>query len=530
MTTIQEFEKWLQANEDEHLEFKKAKNNFPDDSLIKYCCALANERGGRLILGVTNEKPRSVVGTRAYQDLNKPKSKIMQSLPIRVEVDELYYKNARVLIFHVPSRPVGMALNYKGRYLWRRGEEVVDMPPNALKQIFDEAVPDYSAEICTRAKISDLDPDAIEALRIRWHRKSNNNELLNKSPYQLLADAELIVEGQITYAALILLGKHEALGRFLGQAEVIFEYRSNEASIEWQDRREYREGFFLFDDELWNVINSRNEVQHFHDGLFVWDIDTFNEKVIREALLNAISHRDYRLGGSIFVRQYPRKIEIVSPGGFPEGINSENIIDQQNPRNRRITEVLGKCGLVERAGQGADIMFRESIKESKPVPDYSRTDDSQVFLILSGTVQDPQFLRYLEKIGEETLASFTTEDFLVLDCVRRQEKVPENLNKRMRRLRELGLIEIISRGRGTRYILSKSLYITIEDKAGYTKQLGLDRETNKELILQHIKNFKGEGSPLSEILKVLPELSYAQVRMLLQELKNEGKIYVKGKT
>jgi len=175
-------------------------------------------------------------------------------------------------------------------------------------------------------------------------------------------------------------------------------------------------------------------------------------------------------------------------------------------------------------------MFRESIKESKPVPDYSRTDDSQVFLILSGMVQDPQFLRYLEKIGEETLASFTTEDFLVLDCVRRQEKVPENLNKRMRRLRELGLIEIISRGRGTRYILSKSLYITIEDKAGYTKQLGLDRETNKELILQHIKNFKGEGSPLSEILKVLPELSYAQVRMLLQELKNEGKIYVKGKT
>jgi len=205
MTTIQEFEKWLQANEDEHLEFKKAKNNFPDDSLIKYCCALANERGGRLILGVTNEIPRSVVGTSAYPDINKPKSKIRQNLQLRVDVEEFYYEYARVLIFHVPSRPVGMVLKYKGRYLWREGEEVVDIPPEALKQIFEETKPDYSAEICKRAKISDLDPDAVEVLRKRWHRKSNNNALLNKSPKQLLLDAELIVEGQITYAALILL-------------------------------------------------------------------------------------------------------------------------------------------------------------------------------------------------------------------------------------------------------------------------------------------------------------------------------------
>ena len=97
----------------------------------------------------------------------------------------------------------------------------------------------------------------------------------------------------------------------------MFEYRSSEASVQFQQRKEFREGFFLFDDELWKTINLRNEMQHYQEGLFVWDIQTFNEKVVREAILNAVSHRDYRLHGSVFIRQYPKKIEIVSPGGFP---------------------------------------------------------------------------------------------------------------------------------------------------------------------------------------------------------------------
>ena len=102
--------------------------------------------------------------------------------------------------------------------------------------------------------------------------------------------------------------------------------------------------------------------------------------MVREAVLNAVSHRDYRHGGSIFVRQYSRRIEIVSPGGFPAGITPENVLRQQNPRNRRIAEVLGKCGLVERAGQGFDRIFRECIQQSKPLPDFSHTDDHFVWL------------------------------------------------------------------------------------------------------------------------------------------------------
>ena len=87
-----------------------------------------------------------------------------------------------------------------------------------------------------------------------------------------------------------------------------------------QHRIEYTQGFLLFFDELWNTINLRNYKQHFQDGFVMLGVPTFNEKVVREAVLNAVAHRDYRSAGFIFVRQFSRKIEVQSPGGFPFGI------------------------------------------------------------------------------------------------------------------------------------------------------------------------------------------------------------------
>ena len=152
---------------------------------------------------------------------------------------------------------------------------------------------------------TDLDPTAVEVLRRLWQRKSPDQDIATRPTEQLLTDAELVVDGRMTYAALILLGKREALGRHLAQAEVIFEYRSNEAPGPAADRHEFRQGFLLVLDEIWRLINLRNDLQHFQQGFFVWDVPTFNERVVREAVLNAVSHRDYRHGGSVFVRQYP---------------------------------------------------------------------------------------------------------------------------------------------------------------------------------------------------------------------------------
>lgn len=136
----------------------------------------------------------------------------------------------------------------------------------------------------------------------------------------------------------------------------------------------------------------RNDKQHYQDGLFIYDISTFNERVVREAVLNAASHRNYQLGGSVFVRQYRDRLVIESPGGFPNGISLDNILDRQVPRNRRIAEILSLCGLVERSGQGMNLIYELSIKEAKQLPDFSGTDADFVSITLHGLIIDTKML------------------------------------------------------------------------------------------------------------------------------------------
>jgi len=527
MISDEQILKWLNAEEDEHVEFKEAKNKFSLKKIYEYCTAIANERGGYLVLGMTPKTPRKVIGSQAVKDINDKKVQIYDVLRLRVEIIETWFGDKRLVIFEIPSRPIGKPLNLDGRYLMRLGESLVGMGDERLRAILDESHPDFSAEICHRAEFSDLHPDAIAELRKLWYRKSGNPSLLPLNDRQLLRDAELASDGKITYAALVLLGKREALGKNLANAEVIFEYRSSPSNTEYQKRLEFRKGFFLFYNNLWDLINSRNDVQQYQEGLFVWDIPTFNERVVREAILNAISHRDYRKQGSVFIRQFPRKIEIVSPGGFPEGITEDNILWNHSPRNRRISEALSRCGLVERSGMGARLMFEKCIKESKPRPDYSRSDDYQVSLTLRGEIQDPNFLRFLENIDKETLASFSIEDLLVLDCIREEQKLSPRLLQRVHRLEELGVIERISRGRGTRYILSRRLYEFLRKKGTYTRKRGLDKETNKAIIIKHLENFT--SATIRDFEEALPGLRRGQIHYLLRLLREEEKIKMLGR-
>ncbi len=172
-------------------------------------------------------------------------------------------------------------------------------------------------------------------------------------------------------------------------------------------------------------------------------------------------------------------------------------------------------------------MFEECIKESKPAPDFSDTDDYQVSLTLRGDVQDPLFLQFLEKIGRETLSSFTTKDFLLLDYLHKEKPVPKEFADRIPRLAELGVI--VRAGKG-KYVLSKRFYALAGKKGVYTRKRGLDRDTNKALLLKHINDNEAVGSRFQEFLQVLPSLTVDEVKTLLKEMKNEGAIHVVGRT
>ena len=456
--TLEELDAWLSEPEAERLEFKEAKSNFHFETLAKYCAALANEGGGKIIFGVTDRRPRQVVGSNAFDEPGRAVASLIHRLGIQVTSEEIRHANGRILVFHVPPRPVGVPIQYDGVYWSRAGDELRPLSADRLRRVFQESGPDFSAELHPEAGLDDLDPALVTRFREMWLRKSGNASLAGATARQLLEDAELMVGDKITHAALVLFGTRQAMGRRLAQAELVFEYRSSEASIPFQQRIEFRSGFLGYLDELWNTINLRNEVLHYREGFFVGDIPAFNEAVVREAVLNALAHRDYRLPGSIFVRQFPRCLEIVSPGGFPPGISPANFLWRQSPRNRRIADACAKCGLVERSGQGANRMFEESIKEGKPRPDFSGTDDYQVELTLRGEIRNPSFLGFLQKIGAERLATFGTGEILVLDAVQREEPLPEDLKEHLPHLLDEGIVERIGRGRGSRLILSRGLY------------------------------------------------------------------------
>src|ERR1700733_12695746 len=119
-------DEWLQGKEGEHLEFKEWKTKDDFELLGRYCCALANEGGGRFIMGVTDRRPRTIVGTISFPQPERTRKGLCDRIPLAIDFEELQHPDcspgSRVLVFSVPPRPVGIPIKYDGRY-WMRKED-----------------------------------------------------------------------------------------------------------------------------------------------------------------------------------------------------------------------------------------------------------------------------------------------------------------------------------------------------------------------------------------------------------------------
>lgn len=527
MQTLLTVEELLEAKEGENIQFKEAKNRFDMNEAARCCCALANCGGGKLVFGITDQRPRRVVGSKAFEQPERTRKGLMDKLKIMVDFQLYDYDGKRVLVFDVAGRPLGLPVQVDGVAWWYEGDSLIPMPEDIRRRIYEETGIDFSACICPAATIGDLDGQAIEAFRNQWVEKSGNKRILSLSTNQLLRDCEAVTEDGVTYAALALFGKRSALGKYLPQAEIIFEYRSSEASGPASQREEFRVGFFACYDRIWELVNLRNDKQHYQEGFFIYDIPTFNERVVREAILNAVSHRNYQLGGSVFVRQYRDRLVIENPGGFPNGISLDNILDRQIPRNRRIAEILALCGLVERSGQGMNLIYELSIKEAKQLPDFTGTDENFVSITLNGLIIDARMLSLINKIGNDRLDSLATSDFLAINALYHEEQLPDNLKPRLKRLVEMGIVEHAGR---SKYVLARSLYSAAGKSGVHTRIVGLDRNTNKQLLLKHIRENGDKGTPFKELQQVLPGHSRGQIQALMKELRAEGLVRCEGNT
>lgn len=408
-----------QKESEDHVEFKEAKRGFNFDGgkhtdpkerrhcILGYVAALANERGGRLVFGMKDHYPYDVVGSLfALDEIGALEDEIYKRMQIRVRIDEEFEPSAdavdkkRVLIFNVPSRPVGKTLKYEGVPLMRTGESLREMDDSELFKILSEQEPDFSAKVCEGLTIDDLDPKAIEVMKQKYAEKNENPGFESVSDEQALVDLELLVDGKLNYAALVLLGKTKAIRKYMPQNNVVIEYRNDPASIQYDDRIEIQRPLFLAIDEIWSYINqpSLNPQVHISENAYIFDIKLFNKETIREAVLNAIAHRSMIVQNDVVIKQSPKELTITNAGGFPVGVDKNNVLTvNSTPRSKRLAEVLQKTGLVEKSGQGVDKMFANCIMEAKPLPDFSDTDNYQVSLTFRTEIRDVPFLVYIRQ-------------------------------------------------------------------------------------------------------------------------------------
>jgi ATP-dependent DNA helicase RecG len=395
-------------------------------------------------------------------------------LSIRVEITELFdedkKKNNRVLVFKIPSRPIGSTLRFEGVPLMRIGDSLRVMSDAEIFRILSEREPDFSATICEGLTVEDLDTEAIRLMKAGYAKKQKNPAFETLPDNQVLTDLLLVKNGKFNYAALILLGKREALREYLPNAEVIIEYRLNHSMIPYTARTEFQESLFTVMDKIWAYINqpASNPLLHVRHKFTIYDIPAFNEDVIREAVLNAVGHRLWRDLSSVVIKQYPDSINIINSGGFPNGVTKDNILTvSSQPRNKRVMEVLEKTGQVERAGQGVDKMYYNCLMEGKPLPDYSHTDDYQVDLCLQAKIVDEAFYIFVNEIQDRRIDKLNVFDLLTLDKIR-QGISTDLFEESVEKLQREVLIKSQSSA-DKKYVLG-DLYYEITKQPAYIKE------------------------------------------------------------
>jgi len=388
MITLDTLQRWLEApTETERLEFKRAQRQFNWSDLMRNCVALANEGGGHLVLGVTDTPPRQVVGTQAFAspaELNKTKLSIVNKLNIRVEATELEHPDGRVLIFEIPSRPIGQALELDGAYLMRAGESIVPMTPDHLKRIFAEGQPDWFEQ----AAQTDASADEVIALL----DTQKYFELLNQ-PYPTNREgvlAKLRGEALIAHspqgwtisnlAAILLAKKLDAFSPALARKAprvVIYEGADKlDPRTDMPGNRGYAVGF----EALVDFVHSAAPKNRFVEQVVREEVKMFPKQALRELIANALVHQDYlATGASVMIELYTDRVEISNPGLPP--IPVERFIDEYRSCNERVAGLMRRLGICEERGSGVDKVVHAAEVFQLPAPDF-RVGETRTTAIL----------------------------------------------------------------------------------------------------------------------------------------------------
>ena len=525
----------LLANEEnECVEFKRAKNDFDIDLLGKYFSALGNEANLKnkqyswIIFGV-DDKTHDLIDTNFLHDnnFNKIKKQIADNTTDNItfiEIYQIYKDDKRVIMFQVPAAS-GVPINWKGFAYGRAGESLMPLASNKIEQIKATANYDWSRQIIYEATIDNIDKEAIKLAREQFKKKYEGKEVANEidniSDIDFLNKVKLTLNGKITMACMLLLGKNEDDYLMNGYNPKMTWKLYDEINV--VDYEHFGIPFIVNVEKLKSKIrNLRYRYMVNENTLFPNEVDQYDNYILRELINNCIVHQDYRLHGNINVMEYKDKLIITNEGNFiPETV--ENVLKDgfSSPyyKNQFLANAMVNLNMIDTVGSGIRRVYDIQKRKFFPMPDYDLSVDNRVKVTLYGKVIDEKYSKIL---FEKT--NLDIEKVMLLDRVQKGYEITKEQSDY---LRKDNLIE----GRYPNIYISSDIAKITNKKDEYIDNKGLDNSYYKDYIITYIEKF--EKANRDDINKLIyPKLPVNmteknknnRVRYLLTMLKKENRI------
>ena len=522
--------------EDEVVEFKKAENNFDFDDLGKYFSALSNEANLRdkgfawLVFGV-HDKTREILGT-SYKNSMKSLQKLKQDLSQHTtdnntfrDIYELEVERKRVLMFQIPAAPRGIPMAWQGHFYARRGESLAALDMNKYEEIRRQTVnEDWSKQIADGATIADLDEKAIMKARegYKEHYPNQKKEVDSWSDEVFLNKAKITIDGKITHAAILLLGKPESLHFINHIGEIVWRLagKDNVGQV-------FTIPFLLTTTEVMHKIRNYPFKIFPKNSFLPGEGMKYDSEVILEALHNSIAHQDYLENQRIIVIERENELEFRNCGGFFDGTYEDYITGERIPRkyrNQFLAQAMANIKMIDTEGFGIHKMFVSQKERWLPMPDYDKSDNDNVVLTLPGNVIDEN---YSLMLLENTNIDLTTA--VLLDKVQKGKPISENAVKMLRK-------EKLIEGRKPHLYVSKYIANATDKQVEYTLKKGFNDAECQEWILKALNDHKVlSRKQINELLwNKLPidfteDQKIGKIGNLLTKLRKKGIIYTDEK-
>lgn len=531
----------IPENESITIEFKSDVKKLSNSDIFDAVVAFANTDGGDLYLGVEDDGTITGVHPDHINPMTLSAFIANNTIPpvsIRAEiVDDV----KPVLKISVPKSYGGIVATQSGKTLRRRlkmdgAPENVPMYPNEMAtRLSDLRLLDYSALPIQSATTDDFDPIEVERLRKTILAYNGDRSLLELSDEELFKALGLVTEqlGKAfpTIAGILMLGRESALKQHVPTSSAAFQELSGTNVVKNED---FALPLLLMIEKLNGYLEARNPEHEIEYGLFRIPAPDFNKRALREAIVNAFSHRDYSKMGRVRVALSDGGLTIANPGGFIEGVSVKNLLTAEpHGRNPLLADVLKRIGLAERTGRGVDRIFEGSLIYGSPLPDYSDSTTVTVSLFIPRNEPDLQIAKMISDEQNRLGRPLPLNTLLVLNKLKdiprsdiHQIAEAVNLSEAavkvvLDRSIESGLVEAFGAGRGRTYMLSHKLYSNKGRASGYVRQADIDEARYPELIIRLAKN--NEFISNADVVQLL-HVSTAQAYRLLKRLVDEGRL------